>query len=353
MDRKKKVSIYYSGFMKYGGVLTHLHAIEQELKRSNWEVTVFTLDKLPLIIRYLPHFVKLIINLVSSPNGLYFKDRTTSYLYKILFNNSADLRIFEDVYLSWNSKIPSVTILHALWSDNLQSFKVNKKKKQALIGLEYKIINKIKHPIISVSKEYADYINNEHFSGKLKKKINYVELGIDQSKYKNLKNKESINKKSIVYTGNLDARKNVIFLLHIFKELVQKDMNYKLTLIGDGSERKKLEEFASKNNLDVIFLGSIIHEEVIKNLINHGIYLHTSTKESFSYSLLEAKLAGLKTCAYQNLHVPKEFIDIPMISFEINEWIQKIHNIEWKNNYIDCNKYTIERMTRLTIQIAS
>ena len=141
--------------------------------------------------------------------------------------------------------------------------------------------------------------------------------------------------------------------MHIFKKLVQTDKNYKLTLIGDGSERKKLEEFALKNNLEVIFLGSMNNEDVIKNLLNHGIFLHTSTKESFSYSLLEAKLAGLKTCAYQYLHVPKEFIDIPMISFEVDEWTHKIHNIDWNHKYIDFNKYTIERMTRLTIKIAS
>jgi len=353
MDRKKKVSIYYAGFIKYGGVLTHLHAIEQELKKNNWEVTVYTLDKLPVILRYLPHAVKIILNFINSPYGLYFKDRTTSYLYKIFFNNLVDLRIFEDIYLSWNSKIPSITILHALWSDNLQSFKVNDKKKLGLISLEKKLINKIEHPIISVSKEYADYINNEHFSRKLKKNINYVELGVDQTIYKKIIYKDKINKKSIVYTGNLDARKNVIFLLHIFKKLVQTDKNYKLTLIGDGSERKKLEEFALKNNLEVIFLGSMNNEDVIKNLLNHGIFLHTSTKESFSYSLLEAKLAGLKTCAYQYLHVPKEFIDIPMISFEVDEWTHKIHNIDWNHKYIDFNKYTIERMTRLTIKIAS
>ena len=49
-------------------------------------------------------------------------------------------------------------------------------------------------------------------------------------------------------------------------------------------------------------LGRLDHDSVIEEASSAAlIYLHTSVKESFSFALLEAKLAGLSTCAYQGL----------------------------------------------------
>ena len=84
-----------------------------------------------------------------------------------------------------------------------------------------------------------------------------------------------------------------------------------------------------------------------------SICLHTSTKESFSFSLLEAKLLGLTTVAYGGLEVPSEFIDIPVSSFDKSDWVSstlKALNVEFKP---DLSMYSSGYMARRLISIAS
>ena len=343
----KRIIIYYAGFERFGGVFSHVRALNIELSRLGYEVEVITLDRLPIYCRYIPHIFEKIINYFKMPIGFYHKGLITKKLYKFFFNFNADIRIYEDIYISWNSNVPSITIMHAVWSDNLQAYDVKSNQLKKLKNIEIDIINKIKHPISTVSQPYLEYINNIHFYGKLNKKINVVELGVDESKFFNKKN---VNLKSIVYSGSLEKRKNVIFLLKIFKLISAEDSKYKLTIIGDGPTKYQLFDFVKVHKLNVIFLGSLKHEEVLLELHKHGVYLHTSVKESFSYSLLEAKLAGLRTYAYSKLQVPPEFIDIGIDSFNIEDWATAILNDDLNSNKFIAEKYSVQRMTLNTLE---
>ena len=348
---KKTASIFYAGFIRFGGVNSHVKSLESELLRRGWNVNIITLDNLPILFRYLPHLLEKIVNFIIPPMGFLYKDRCTRFLYKLLFNNKVELQIFEDIYISWNSNNASITILHAVWSDNLQSLSVSQAQQHKLNMQEVKIIESIKHTVATVSHPYLEYIEVNHFPIKLNKKIKVIELGLDQSLFiKNFSN----NKKSIVYVGSLEVRKNINFLLLIFKRLLELDSGYSLTIIGDGPQRSELENFSKLNHLNVSFLGTLMRDSVISELHNHAIYLHTSTKESFSFALLEAKLAGLKTCAYTNLQVPLDFIDLPVSSFNVEDWCIGILNLTINPpQAFESKKYTVQRMTTQTIQLAS
>ncbi len=346
----KSAIIYYAGFMHFGGVLSHAKALQNELIKNNWNVTLITLDKLPMWCRYLPHCVEKIVNFFNRPLGYYYKDRTTRILYKLYFNKKTDLCVFEDIYISWNSNTPSITLLHAIWSDNLQSKPVGKRFLNKLVNREAHLINKIKHSVITVSKPYLDYIYESHFYGLLTKKIEVVELGVDQSIFHEKKN---INNKSIIFVGVLEARKNILLLLKIYNSIVKIDNEYKLTIVGNGPDMPILTDFAKVNNLNVNFMGALCHDAVVSEMHHHGIYVHTSVKESFSYSLLEAKLAGLRTFAYSKLQVPSEFIDVPIDSFDVEEWCSHILNTEFKPIKFNSDKYTIFNMTSRTLDLAN
>ena len=346
---KKIASIYYAGFARFGGVISHVRSIETELRRIGWNVNVITLDSLPIWCKYIPHIIEKIINFFNRPLGYLYKDRATRLLYMLLFNGKANLRIFEDIYIGWNSKIPSITILHAVWSDNLQSYSVSQKNEYRLKEREALIIENTKHPIATVSYPYLKYIKEDHFSREITKKIDVIELGVDQSQYQKDRHTD---RKSIVYVGTLEERKNIKFLLQVFKRLLEIDSSYLLTIIGDGPQRRQLEEYAKIKSLNVLFLGPLRHDDVIAELHNHGVYLHTSTKESFSYALLEAKLSGLITCAYYKLQVPSEFVDVPIVSMDVNEWCNGILNINWIPIPFEGSKYTVERMTALTLKLS-
>jgi phosphatidylinositol glycan class A protein len=348
----KKAIIYYGGFLyKAGGVTVHARTLNTELHKMGWNVAIISLEDLPIWCRYIPHLTEKFINIFCTPFGFLYKGYVTRFLYKLFFDRQVELRIFEDIYLAWNSKIPSVIFLHAVWSDNLQSFVIDPDLINELKKVESILLNKIDHPIVTVSQPYLQYLIQTHFKKYLLPKIHVIELGLNQSNFIFSKSIQ-LNKKSIVYCGALEARKNVLFLMMVFKEISKLDPNFRLTIIGEGPERESLLRFASSNkNLNISFLGKLSHEKVLAELSSHGIYIHTSIKESFSYSLLEAKLSGLKTVAYSGLEVPSAFIDNAVDTFEIDDWCSAILGINWEADKFDSTHYSAERMTNSILQL--
>ena len=350
MKYKKKIQIFYGGFkFVKGGVNSHSLSIKQEFEK-NYNVDLITLDNLSIFVRFIPHLIEKIINFFFLPLGFYYKGVCTKILFKFFFNKNCDYRIFEDIYISWNSQIPSLTMLHAVWSDNLQKYKLKKKIINRLKVKEIGIINKINHPIGIVSEPYRKFILHKHFSGKINKNFSVIELGI---KKKNKEKRKLINQKTLIYVGSLEARKNVFFLLKLFKKIYQFNSEYRLTIIGDGPDKKKLLEYSDQNHLPIRFLGNKNQKEIFQELNSHETYIHTSTKESFSLSLLEAKISGLRTIAYSKLEVPKEFIDIGLDNFNINNWFNKIILKKNKKKNINIKKYLIKNTAKKLIDKSS
>jgi glycosyltransferase involved in cell wall biosynthesis len=348
----KKAIIFYGGFLyKAGGVTVHAKTLSNELVKMGWHVSIISLESLPIWCRYIPHLTEKLINLLRNPLGFLYKGYVTRFLYQLFFDSKVDARIFEDIYIAWNSETSSVVVLHAAWSDNLQSFVIGANLQNKLRKAEASLLNKLEHPIVTVSQPYLKYLTEEHFAKYSLRKIDVIELGLDQSNFPAQKSDEQ-NRKSIVYCGTLEARKNLFFLLEVFKKLSQIDPEFKLTIIGEGPDKESLLMFANANkNLKINFLGRLSHEKVLIELTRHGIYIHTSLKESFSYSLLEAKLSGLKTCAYSGLEVPSAFIDAAVGSFEIDDWCNSILGINWKADKFDSAYYSAGRMTISTLKL--
>jgi len=347
----KKVNIYYAGFVhRVGGAYYHVVNIEKGLKEFGYEVNIITLDKLPVLIKYIPHLLERIINKLNSPFGFLVKQKAVKFFYKLFFKNTSDIEIFEDIYTYWESPKKSVVILHALWSDNLQAFDISEEKRKQLEVEEAKIINNINTDILTVSTPYKEFLNSRLTPIISNDKIGVLELGIDISKFETRNN----NNKSIVYVGSLEARKNVKFLLKVFKTLNTSN-SYSLTIVGDGPQKNELEKFISDENIkNVKFLGRLNYLEVITELKKHEYYMHTSTKESFSYALLEAKLSGLTTIAYNGLEVPFDFIDIKVKSFDEKEWTESILKFDSKKSNEESKgfkreNYSYQVMTKNTL----
>lgn len=350
MRPKKNVQIFYGGFKSVkGGVNIHSNLLKKELKKK-FKVSLISLDSIPFPFKYLPHIIEKIVNLFSLPLGYFYKGKFTKIMFKFFFDKETDFRIFEDIYISWNSKIPSVTMLHAVWSDNLQKFLLKPEKIYQLKSKELYKINSINHPIAVVSQPYLNYIKKYHFKNKIKKKLKTIELGIEK-----IKIKYKPKKKTIIYVGALETRKNIFLMLRIFKDVYELNKKYRLTIIGTGPDKKNALNFCNKHRLPVKFKGNRKTHEVIKELQKAQIYLHTSSKESFSISLLEAKMSGLTTIAYKYLEVPKSFIDIGIEDFKVNSWSKKILNLDKNsrlNKKFNSKRYLISNTARKLINVA-
>ena len=324
-----KLVIFYGGFLsRVGGAFHHAESFKRVQQENGQDIKVITLDDLPFLLKYLPHCIERLFNYFYLPYGYIAKGLVIKVLFRML-RIRANAFIFEDIYFSWNSSTPSVTVLHAVWSDNLQGKNINNLGMDSLRRWEAKIINAIEHPLITVSEPYRQYLCAEHFSAWKIRDISVVELGIHGlKKITELGSTPVSSGKKLIYCGALEPRKNVRFLLEVMEALQRDDNAYSLTIVGDGVDRNMLMTQAKMKNLNVEFLGRLDYEVIPRVLRRHEIYIHTSVKESFSFSLLEAKLTGLKTIAFKNLQVPIEFIDVGVADFKHSSWVAAIQTAQ-------------------------
>lgn len=346
---EKSVNIYYPGFRhRVGGAFIHVAFLRKGLEELGYEVRVITLDSLPPLLRYLPHLVQKAGNALRFPFGYLYKGKSIRLLYRLFFQNSADIEIYEDIYIYSPTKQRSLVFMHAPWSDNLHAYDYTDAQRRRLEREEAKIINAFRTGIVTVSEPYRAFMESRLRPAGLTKQIGVVELGVDIDKFVP---DGHVRGHSVVFVGLLEARKNIKLLLDIYGRLKAHDGRYTLTIIGDGPQRRELDDYIRDRGIaDVAFLGRLSHDEVLRELPKHDLYVHTSKKESFSYALLEAKLSGLVTAAYGGLEVPSDFIDIKTDAFEAEEWFEKITGFDRPAGIFDKQRYAYQAMTKHVLE---
>ena len=101
------------------------------------------------------------------------------------------------------------------------------------------------------------------------------------------------SKVRLVNTGTLNENKNQILLLKIARELVNRNYDFELNLLGDGPNRKMLEDLVVSMGLgEKVFVRGVVNN-VQDYLHNSDIYLHSSLSEALPLSNIEAMAAGL------------------------------------------------------------
>ena len=124
-------------------------------------------------------------------------------------------------------------------------------------------------------------------------------------------NKSSLEEKRLISVGRLSPEKGYLDLLKLYKNLSKDYPEWTLDIVGDGSEREKLEEYISKNNLEEkVTLHGFLGKEAIDKLLNKSsIYLMTSYTESFGIVLIEAMSHGVPCIAYDSAEGAREIIN--------------------------------------------
>lgn len=169
----------------------------------------------------------------------------------------------------------------------------------------------------------------------------------------------------ILAVGRLDKVKNYHFLIDVFSEVVQKNINTKLIFVGDGREKKRLVKHIRRLGLEnhVEFRGNQMN--VVPYYCAADVMAVTSYSESCSLVTLEAQVCGLSCIVSQGIpfesiissNVIKmnnentrydwaralagemEFTISPKFSesdYEVHGISKKMKEIylkEWKNNY--------------------
>lgn len=143
-----------------------------------------------------------------------------------------------------------------------------------------------------------------------------------------------VNKKVIGNIGRLSYQKNQEFVLDIFNELHKVDRDYKLILIGQGSDEKILKDKVNKLKLkdDVMFTGMQTNVADWYNAFD--VFLFPSRFEGLGVVALEAQANGIPVYASKgkiplNVKINDNFYFLPL-SKDKKFWANKIIN---GNNY--------------------
>ncbi|WP_233004651.1 glycosyltransferase family 4 protein [Exiguobacterium aurantiacum] len=276
----------------YGGVAVFVENLAEGLLNQNVDVEIIT-DYSET--EYTRNGVK-ITSISDKPLRRSFE--LSKKLFKALEENPPDFVITSLEYGLLNVKLSkshlntkSIHILHGFMSNN------NLKKNNGLIKgniIKYitQYICKYSNYVLSNSSLTAS-LNHETSNilsdGILNLAPSYDYINSIESKTGKITKKRG----KVIYIGRLAKSKNIDSLI---KALSYVNNKIDLHIIGDGSERSKLEELA-ENNSHVYFHGRKDMESISTELLESQVFVSLNPQESFGITFNEAILARCKIVA--------------------------------------------------------
>jgi glycosyltransferase involved in cell wall biosynthesis len=116
--------------------------------------------------------------------------------------------------------------------------------------------------------------------------------------------KKQLNSGKIIFIGKLNPMKGVHILIECFALLRAEHLDIKLEIIGDGPDRKKLENMTKTLEISkaVCFYGEI--KDVKKHLQEADLFVLPSFSEGLPNVILEAMSSGLPVIATRTGGIP-------------------------------------------------
>lgn len=114
---------------------------------------------------------------------------------------------------------------------------------------------------------------------------------------KRLKIKEA--EKIIIFIGGMRPVKGIKYLIEAMKIVTDKNKNKRLFIVGDGEERKYLEDLVRNLNLEkyITFIGKVPNEKIPEYMAASDVFVLPSLSEGLPVTVLEAMASGLPIVA--------------------------------------------------------
>jgi len=242
-------------------------------------------------------------------------------LYKLNFRNFKDIKSWFNLFNTLRKIKPDIVVSHLFFCNTVFrliklfiNYKViivehntyfYKTKFQIFVD---KILSLITYKIIGVSKKVTNFVILQEKIKPTKfitiqNGINLDDINDAKKNYNKNKLKQELgfneNDKIIINVARLVPQKNHDLLIRAFAKFCMIKKDYKLIIIGAGSQEKNLELLINNLSLSdkVFLLGEKEKDEVYKYYKISDLFVSTSKIEGLSISYLEAIAFGLPLVA--------------------------------------------------------
>lgn len=199
--------------------------------------------------------------------------------------------------MSWNlytKPIKPTVIYHGPYYDNFAKGYNLKCKLFDLLFLPRREYQKV--VALSKSNLATDFLHCKGF-----KNVTTVGVGIDldnfgENAYKEISNIEKKSQRNLLYVGKLEERRNVYFLIDVFRKIRESDSQFKLVIIGNGEKEYKEKFLASieeeLKSGSIVYRESATQVELVEYYTTASFFLLASNYEIFGMVMLEAMYFG-------------------------------------------------------------
>lgn len=187
----------------------------------------------------------------------------------------------------------------------------------------------------------------------IKERIN----NLDDLEIERLKSKYNLNGTTFLYLGQLIPRKGIMELLEAWVNANL--LNASLLLVGEGHQRKQIEDFIKNNNLsNVIVCGKIDYDKLAPYYKLADVFIIPTLEDNWSLVVPEAMSAGLPiACSVYNgchpeLVRPKNGWTFDPLNLENTvETLKKIYDS--RDKFKEMGRHSLKIIENHTPQIAA
>ena len=235
-------------------------------------------------------------------------------------------------FLSKLLKKPYIITFH----EDPKSFEnfINKKRYQKLLQNAYKITRPNSIDLKLIDKKFKNGFFIPNF-------VNEDLFFIDRQT-------EDNKTKTLITVSSLLKNKRVDLMIKSIKKLQEEGMKLNFLIAGTGEEEDSLKKLIENLNIEnVIFLGAIKNDELVKYHSKADLFLLASEFESFGIAQVEANLCGIPIVSTPNFGA-KEVIKDKLNGFICNDNIEEYAAtikiaLEFKWDNYKIREYVVDR----------
>ena len=135
----------------------------------------------------------------------------------------------------------------------------------------------------------------------------------------------------VLFVGRVASEKNIEFLIENHKDVLKKNKNTKLIIVGDGPDLENYKKLTIKNKIEdsVIFTGKVPWDEVPVYYNLADIFVTASHTETQGLTVIEAMAASVPVVALDDESFRNTVIDelTGYLFKDKKEYLNKMYNL--------------------------